>query len=63
MLLLPKGQTGETWEPSRKHCFFGNRGAWVKKVLLLGHLMVFLGPKVNAEMVSKIPSSYSMLLM
>jgi hypothetical protein len=27
MLLLPVGQTGEAWEPSRKPCCFVNRGA------------------------------------
>jgi hypothetical protein len=27
MLLLPVGQTGEAWEPSRKPCCFVNSGA------------------------------------
>jgi hypothetical protein len=26
MLLLPKGQTGEAWEPSKKQCSFGKGG-------------------------------------
>ena len=35
MLLLPEGQTGEAWEPSKKQCCFGNRGALDRKVLSL----------------------------
>ena len=31
MLLLPAGQTGEAWEPSEKHCSFGNRERWIEK--------------------------------
>jgi hypothetical protein len=27
MLVLPEGQTGETWEPAKKPCSIGNRGA------------------------------------
>ena len=25
-LLLPKGQMGEAWKPSKRHCSFGNQG-------------------------------------
>ena len=32
MLLLP-GQTGEAWEPSKRQCCFGTRGALDRKVL------------------------------
>jgi hypothetical protein len=35
MLLLPEGQTGEAWEPSKKPCCFGNRAALDRKVLSL----------------------------
>jgi hypothetical protein len=31
MLLLPEGQTGEAWEPSKKQRSFGNRGALDRK--------------------------------
>jgi hypothetical protein len=30
-LLLPDGNTGETWEPSKKPCSFGNRKAFSRK--------------------------------
>jgi len=33
MLLLPEGRTGEAWEPSTKHVFFGNREALDRKLL------------------------------
>jgi hypothetical protein len=33
MLLLPEGQTGEAWEPSKKQCSYGNRGTWDGKLL------------------------------
>jgi hypothetical protein len=33
--LLPEGQTGEAWEPPKKQCYFGNRGALDRKVLAL----------------------------
>jgi hypothetical protein len=32
VLLLPLGQTAETWEPSKKTCCHGNRGALDRKV-------------------------------
>jgi hypothetical protein len=32
-LLLPKGQTGEAWEPTKKQCHFVNREPLVLKVL------------------------------
>ena len=35
MLPLPEGQTGETWEPSKKQCYFGNRWAMGSNVLSL----------------------------
>jgi hypothetical protein len=35
MLLLTEEQTGETWEPSKMHCSFGNRGILDRKVLSL----------------------------
>jgi hypothetical protein len=36
MLLVPEGQMGATWEPSKKkQRFFGNREAWDRKVLSL----------------------------
>jgi hypothetical protein len=31
MLLLSEGQTGEAREPSKKQCFFGNRGTLDKE--------------------------------
>jgi hypothetical protein len=31
--LLPEGQMGEAWEPSKKQYTFGNRGALNRKVL------------------------------
>jgi hypothetical protein len=31
VLLSPEGQTGEAWEPSKKPCTFGNRGAMDRK--------------------------------
>jgi hypothetical protein len=31
-LLLPEGQTGEAWEPSKKQCSFGKRRALDRKV-------------------------------
>jgi len=39
MLLLPEGQTGETWEPAKKLCSIGNRGALNKNSsrLIVGH--------------------------
>jgi hypothetical protein len=33
MLLLPEGQTGETWELTEEHGFFRNWGALDRKVL------------------------------
>jgi hypothetical protein len=33
MLLLPEEQMGYAWEPSKKQCSFGNRGALDRKVL------------------------------
>jgi len=33
MLLLPEAQTDDTREPSKKQCYFVNRGAWDRKVL------------------------------
>jgi len=33
MLLLPEGQTGETWKPSKKECSLRNREALDTKVL------------------------------
>jgi hypothetical protein len=35
MMLLPEGQTGEAWEPSKKLFSFGNRGALDKKYFRL----------------------------
>jgi hypothetical protein len=35
MLVLPEGQTGEAWEPSKKQCSFGNRETLDIKVFLL----------------------------
>jgi hypothetical protein len=32
MLLLPEGQTGEAWKPSKKQCSLGNREEVVRKV-------------------------------
>jgi len=32
MLLLPEGQRGETWEPSKIECYFGNWGAFDRRV-------------------------------
>jgi hypothetical protein len=34
MLLLPEGQTGEAWKPSKKATFFGNREALDSKKLV-----------------------------
>ena len=37
-LFLPEGQRSEVWEPSKKQCFSGNRGAmdgWVFPLLLI----------------------------
>jgi len=34
MLLLPEGQRGEALQPSKKPCYFGNRGALGIKVLI-----------------------------
>jgi hypothetical protein len=33
VLLLPAGQTGEAWEPTKKQCYFVNRGPLVLLVL------------------------------
>jgi hypothetical protein len=33
MLLVPDGQMAEAWEPSKKQCYFENRGALDRKVL------------------------------
>jgi hypothetical protein len=33
MLLLPEGQTGRAWEPSKKQCPFENPGALDRKEL------------------------------
>jgi hypothetical protein len=33
VLPLPGGPTGETWEPSKKQCCFGSRGALDRKIL------------------------------
>jgi hypothetical protein len=33
MLFLPKGQTSQAWEASKKQCSFENRGALERKVL------------------------------
>jgi hypothetical protein len=33
ILLLPEGQMGEAWEPSKKQCSFGNRGVLDRKIL------------------------------
>jgi hypothetical protein len=33
ILLLPEGQMGEAWEPSKDRCFFCNRGAFYRRVL------------------------------
>jgi hypothetical protein len=35
MLILPEGQTGVAWEPSKKECSFGYGGVLDRKVLLL----------------------------
>ena len=35
MLLLPEGQRGEAWEPSKKKLSFGNRGALDRKTFSL----------------------------
>jgi len=35
MLLLPEGQTGESWKPSTKQCAFVNLRAADRKVFLL----------------------------
>jgi hypothetical protein len=32
MLLLPEGQTGEAWEPSKTQCSFVNRGTFDRKI-------------------------------
>jgi hypothetical protein len=39
MLVLPEGQTGETWEPAKKLCSIGNRGTLNKNSskLIVGH--------------------------
>jgi hypothetical protein len=37
MILLPEGQTGDTWEPSKKQCSFGNRGSFDRKIFFLFH--------------------------
>jgi hypothetical protein len=31
MLLLPDGEMGEAWEPSKKQHSFGNPGVWVEE--------------------------------
>jgi len=33
MLLLPEGQTGQTWEPPKQQCCFGNRGVLDRNVI------------------------------
>jgi len=33
VLLFPQAQMGEAWEPSKKQCYFGNRGAFDIKAL------------------------------
>ena len=35
MLVLPEGQTGEAWDPSKKQCSFGNRETLDIKVFSL----------------------------
>jgi hypothetical protein len=45
MLLLPEGQTGETWKPSKKQSFFGNTGALDRKVR--PHILSLRGLKFN----------------
>ena len=46
-LLLPAGQVGESWEPSRKQCSFGNRGAHYSKVL--SRFVPFMAIEVATE--------------
>jgi hypothetical protein len=46
MLLLPEGQTSETWEPSKKQVCFGIRRAWDRKVISIsfrhhGHALAY----------------------
>ena len=43
-LLLPEGQEGKAWEPSKKLCSIGNREHWLKKRLYFlncGHWTIF----------------------